>query len=341
MEGDLRSGHAHSHDLRACRARACRAVGAHDLGAHDLRACSPRTTFGRAGRRWKHRRALPGRGGIGERASAGAGVLAAHDLRASWARLARLSGVQGAGLVCSPAVGGTCAEVRLRGLNARCRAILSLWIVGSVGCGSPVERAARPRPADQEARARVTPSVTVAPEPVPVASVGDIPSDVPATGVGTTTDARVAGGVGAAMDEATTNAAAPGPEADERPAARLCAKPYRLSGTPGKGAGRAGKSAGDDAEATARLRRGFDVRVDGGEPLRWTTKQGFELDGLDPRKRHTIVISTAKGKRIRELKLDFRARGSDDLCLAFNDFYHTWQLRKLRSGRRCGPCVTR
>ncbi len=123
--------------------------------------------------------------------------------------------------------------------------------------------------------------------------------------------------------------------------ARLCSRPYTLSGTPGKGASRGGKSSADYAEATARLRRGFDVAVDGGERQRWSSKEGIEIDGLDPSRRHTVKISAADGKRVRKLVLDFRARGSDDLCLGFDDFYNTWQLRKLRSGRRCGPCVTR
>ena len=41
------------------------------------------------------------------------------------------------------------------------------------------------------------------------------------------------------------------------------------------------------------------------------------------------------------LVLDFDKRGSEDLCLGLSDFYGSWQLRALRSGQRCGECVTR
>ncbi len=102
------------------------------------------------------------------------------------------------------------------------------------------------------------------------------------------------------------------------------------------------KGPADFADANERLKRGFDVAIGSGpQRQRWTTQRGVEFDGLDPNKRHTIFISAADGKRIRKLVLNFTKRGSNDLCLGYNDFYNTWQLRKLRSGQRCGPCVTR
>ncbi|MEZ4381302.1 MAG: hypothetical protein R3A79_08125 [Nannocystaceae bacterium] len=144
-------------------------------------------------------------------------------------------------------------------------------------------------------------------------------------------------------DSATTADAAIATAAGAAPAAgaRLCARPFTLSSTPGKGSARGDNTPADYAEAIERLRPGFDVRVDRGEPLRWTTRQGFALDGLDPSKRHIVRISAADGKVVRQLTLDYRKRGGDDICLVFSDFYETWQLRRLRVGERCGPCVTR
>ena len=124
--------------------------------------------------------------------------------------------------------------------------------------------------------------------------------------------------------------------------ARLCSRPYSLSGSPGKGAGTR-ESAGDSSKyeaATRRLERGLEVSIGEGPGQPWTTKLGVEFDGLDPSARHTVEIVDAQGKRMKSLVLDFEARGSEELCLGFNDFYGTWQLRALRSGQRCGPCVT-
>ena len=124
--------------------------------------------------------------------------------------------------------------------------------------------------------------------------------------------------------------------------ARLCSRPYSLSGSPGKGSGTR-ESAGDSSKheaATRRLERGLEVSIGEGPGQPWTTKVGVEFDGLDPSARHTIEIVDAQGKRMKSLVLDFEARGSEELCLGFNDFYGTWQLRALRRGQRCGPCVT-
>jgi len=131
----------------------------------------------------------------------------------------------------------------------------------------------------------------------------------------------------------------------EAASARLCSQPYSLSSTPGKGSQTvqqfAEQSDADRSAATRELAAGFEVRVDEREREAWTSKVGAAFDGLDPSVEHRVEIFNARGKRIRRLTLDFDKRGSDDLCLAFNSFYATWQLQTLPSGRKCGPCVTR
>ena len=177
-----------------------------------------------------------------------------------------------------------------------------------------VEIAARSRPSEDPAKVEVevgTDSET--------GETGESSGDSEASGESESGDSETGGGAGA----------------------RLCSRPYSLSGTPGKGASLHELTAEAYADRTRELRRGFDVSVDRGERQLWTTKQGVEFDGLDPARRHTIMISAAGGKRIRKLVLDFGEHGSEDLCLGYSDFYGTWQLRALRSGQRCGDCVTR
>jgi hypothetical protein len=124
---------------------------------------------------------------------------------------------------------------------------------------------------------------------------------------------------------------------------RLCSRPYGISSTPGKGS-----STGLDADPEAKraaarswLAQGLEVQVDDLERQAWTPKLGVEFDRLDPSVDHVIEIFDAKGHRVRRLRLDFERRGSDDICLGFESFYATWQLRALATGARCGPCVTR
>lgn len=224
---------------------------------------------------------------------------------------------------------------------------LSLGIAGVACGGSSADRVGPSQEADAPAPSGGEPSASSPDLSLSAAT----PSQTTATGEAPTTgETTTTGETGATLAEPTTDpeAAASGggdasgdAETGERAQARLCSRPYTLSGTPGKGASRGEKSPAAYADAIERLRRGFDVAVDGGARQRWTSKEGIELDGLDPSERHTIMISAADGKRIRKLVLDFRARGGHDLCLGFDDFYNTWQLRKLRSGERCGPCVTR
>jgi hypothetical protein len=143
-------------------------------------------------------------------------------------------------------------------------------------------------------------------------------------------------------DEASASRPAiePGIEAPTHPG-RLCSRPYGISSTPGKGAATREDSQAERAAARRRLAQGFEVRVDDLERQAWTPELGVEFDRLDPSVDHVIEIFDAKGRRVRRLSLDFARRGSDDICLSFETFYTTWQLRALAPGARCGPCVTR
>lgn len=203
---------------------------------------------------------------------------------------------------------------------------------------TPSDGESSPSPTAQPLSAATSSQTTATSGPV---ATGDVPTTGETSSAGdsttlagprTDTEAAATGDGGDASGDGETG---------DHAQARLCSRPYTLSGTPGKGASRGDKSPAAYADANERLRRGFDVAVDRGDRQRWTSKEGIEIDGLDPSERHTIMISAADGKRIRKLVLDFRARGGHDLCLGFDDFYNTWQLRKLRSGQRCGPCVTR
>ncbi len=248
----------------------------------------------------------------------------------------------------------TSVGVRILGSSFGRVLAASIWLSlgAEIACsGSPATRigpadeADAPAPSDGERSASSTAQpLSEATSSQTTATTGPAAtSDAPTTGdttsagdsttlAGPTTDTGATGEGGDGTGDAETG---------DRAQARLCSRPYTLSGTPGKGASRGEKSPAAYADENERLRRGFDVAVDRGDRQRWTSKEGIEIDGLDPSERHTIMISAADGKRIRKLVLDFRARGGHDLCLGFDDFYNTWQLRKLRSGQRCGPCVTR
>lgn len=120
--------------------------------------------------------------------------------------------------------------------------------------------------------------------------------------------------------------------------ARLCSRPHDVSTTPGKGS----QTATATVTASKQFAQGLEVQIDELEAQAWTPELGVEFDGLDPAIKHTIqIFDTRTGRQIKRLSLDFTQRGSDDICLGFSSFYATWQLRVLRTGARCGPCVTR
>lgn len=188
-----------------------------------------------------------------------------------------------------------------------------------------------------------SPKVVPDPAPAPVAETEpsrESPATTTDAGIDDTTDS----GAERATGESEPSESEPELADTVEPAAgaRLCARPYRVSDTPGKGAIRPGQDdAGDYERAAKQLARGRTVAVDERPEQPWTPKLGVEFDGLDPTSAHTITVRDADGRKVRTLKLDFRRRGSDDLCLGFDSFYATHQLRALRTGARCGPCVTR
>lgn len=139
---------------------------------------------------------------------------------------------------------------------------------------------------------------------------------------------------------------------------RLCVHPYRIGSTPGKGGSTgtrrdlsapfgSGAPRGADPEVRyaaerRRLKKGMQVAVGELAFEDWNTKVGAMFDDLDPAVRHTIRVRGAGSTRTRKtLKLRFDPEGPLDICLRYDPFYGTYQLRKLRPGTRCGPCTTR
>lgn len=65
-----------------------------------------------------------------------------------------------------------------------------------------------------------------------------------------------------------------------------------------------------------------------------------------PRSANRAWVLIRSKRRSLEVQIDERERQAWSTklgieCLACSSFYATWQLRKLRPGRKCGPCVTR
>lgn len=218
-----------------------------------------------------------------------------------------------------------------------CR-LASLVLATAMVCAC---RGTGPEPVEQASPASVQPEAepkqpTPAPEPAP--AEGETRTS---TETGT---AETETGAAEAEIETGSETEIGSETGAERRIGRLCSKPYSLSSTPGKGA--SSRASAEDSSATRPKRSfsltpGLEVGLEGEPRQIWTTKYGVEFDELDASEVYTIAIVEIEGKRVKTMKLDFDARGSDDLCLSYNDFYGTWQLRALRSGQRCGPCTTR
>jgi hypothetical protein len=79
----------------------------------------------------------------------------------------------------------------------------------------------------------------------------------------------------------------------------------------------------------------FEVSMDGRRRLKVNHTESLVINGLDPRKRHTIAIYE-KGTLITSFRFSFADYKSRFLCLWFKELYQTWSLWDYRESRIVG-----
>jgi hypothetical protein len=83
--------------------------------------------------------------------------------------------------------------------------------------------------------------------------------------------------------------------------------------------------------------RKYSVQIDDGEIKRALPDSAFRFDNLALNKQHWVKIRL-DGKLYASFSFTFEKYEVSDLCLWYNDFYHTWSMWKQKDSKHLCKC---